>query len=55
MSEIQKALANPLVRERHTALGLEPVGSTPAQFKPLLAASIKRLAELVRLAGIEPE
>jgi tripartite-type tricarboxylate transporter receptor subunit TctC len=55
MSEIQKALANPQVRERYAALGLEPVGSVPAQFKPFVAASIKRFAELVRLAGIEPE
>ena len=55
MSEIQKALANPQVRERYAALGLEPVASTPVQFKPFVAASIKRFAELVRLAGIEPE
>lgn len=55
MSEIQKALANPQVRERYAALGLEPVGSTPAQFRPFVAASIERFAELVRLAGVEPE
>jgi tripartite-type tricarboxylate transporter receptor subunit TctC len=53
--EIQQALANPQVRERYAALGLEPIGSAPAQFKLFVAASIKRFAELVRLAGVEPE
>lgn len=54
-SEVRAAVGDPQVRERLGALGLEPVGDGPAQFKPFLAASMKRFAELVRLAGIEPE
>lgn len=38
-----------------SSLGLDPVGNKPAQFKLFVEASIKRFAELVRLAGIEPE
>ena len=53
--EFKTALAVPQVRERLVALGLEPVGNTPAEFGAFVAAAIKRAAELVRLAGIERE
>ena len=54
-SEVRKAIAMPEVRERIVKLGLRPVGSTSAEFKPFLAEAVKKFAEMVRLAGIQPE
>lgn len=54
-SEVQSALSNKGVRESLAALNVEPVGNPPAEFKSFVAASIKRYAELVRIAGIQPE
>ena len=54
-SEVRKALAVPEVRERFQKVGLNPLGTTSAKFKPLVAFSIKRFGEAARLAGIEPE
>jgi tripartite-type tricarboxylate transporter receptor subunit TctC len=54
-SEVRKALAVPEVRERFQKVGLNPLGTTSAEFKPLVAYSIKRFGEAARLAGIEPE
>ena len=54
-SEIQAALKEPQVRERLQALQLQPVGNSPAEFKAFVQKAVKRYAELVRLAGIEPE
>jgi tripartite-type tricarboxylate transporter receptor subunit TctC len=54
-SEVRKALAVPEVRERFEKVGLNPLGTTSAEFKPLVAYSIKRFGEAARLAGIEPE
>ena len=53
--EIRKALAAPEVRERFAKVGLNPIGSTSAEFKLGLASSIRIFAEAARLAGIEPE
>src|SRR5450759_428349 len=54
-SEVRKALAVPEVRERFQKVGLNPLGTTSAEFKPLVAFSIKRFGEAARRAGIEPE
>jgi tripartite-type tricarboxylate transporter receptor subunit TctC len=54
-SEVRKALAVPEVRERFQKVGLNPLGTTSAEFKPLVAFSIRRFGEAARLAGIEPE
>ena len=54
-SEIRAAFANPQFRERLSALGADPVADTPVDFKVFVSAEIKRYAEMVRLAGIEPE
>jgi tripartite-type tricarboxylate transporter receptor subunit TctC len=54
-SEVRKALAVPEVRERFQKVGLNPLGTTSAEFKPLVAFSIKRFGEAARLAGIQPE
>ena len=53
--EVRKALSLPQVREHFTKLGLNAVGSTSVEFKALLANAVKSLAEIVRIAGIEPE
>lgn len=53
--EIRAALANPGLRERLAALGVEPDGRTPAEFKQFVGRAIKRSAALVRLAGIAPQ
>ena len=53
--EVQKALRDPHVRERIVKLGLEPVGSTPQEYRQLVVSNIKRFAELVKLVGIQPE
>jgi tripartite-type tricarboxylate transporter receptor subunit TctC len=54
-TEVRKALAVPEVRERFHKVGLNPLGTTSAEFKPLVAFSVKRFGEAARLAGIEPE
>ncbi|HXF68122.1 MAG TPA: tripartite tricarboxylate transporter substrate binding protein [Burkholderiales bacterium] len=53
--EARAALAHPQVRERLQALRLQPDGMTPAEFRAFLESQIKRFAEMVRLAGVEPE
>jgi tripartite-type tricarboxylate transporter receptor subunit TctC len=53
--EVLAALGNPQMRERIAALGLEPVGSTPAEFALFVRAEIGKYAEMVRAAGIQPE
>ena len=53
--DIRTALANPEIKEQLAGLGVEPDGRTPAEFKEFVQRAIKRSAELLRLAGIEPE
>lgn len=53
--EIQKAFKDAQFRQRIVAVGLEPIGSSPEAFRKLVLANIKRFAELVKLAGVEPE
>ena len=53
--EVRKALAVPEVRERIVKLGLRPVGSTSAEFRPFVATAIRQFTEMVKLAGIAPE
>ena len=53
--EIRKAFKDASFRKRIEAVGLEPIGSTPDEFRKLLSVHIKRFAELVKLAGVEPE
>jgi tripartite-type tricarboxylate transporter receptor subunit TctC len=53
--EIRAALSVATVRDHLAAIGMQPVGNTPAEFKAFVATAIKRYAELVRLAGIQPE
>jgi hypothetical protein len=43
------------VRERLASLQLEPVGNSPGEFRAFLDDQVKRFAEMVKLAGVEPE
>jgi tripartite-type tricarboxylate transporter receptor subunit TctC len=54
-AEAQNALKAAPVRERLAALQLDPVGNTPAEFRAFLDDQLKRFAEMVKLAGVEPE
>ena len=54
-SEIRNVLKTPTVRESLTAIGMEPVGNTPAEFKVFVERAIKCYAEVVKLAGLQPE
>ena len=54
-AEAQAALKNAQVRERLHSLQLEPVGDSPAQFTAFIDDQLRRFAELVKLAGVEPE
>jgi tripartite-type tricarboxylate transporter receptor subunit TctC len=53
--EVQRAVAAATVRERLTGIGVIPLGSAPAEFKPFVAAQVKQIADIVRAAGIEPQ
>jgi tripartite-type tricarboxylate transporter receptor subunit TctC len=53
--EVQKAVKHPQTQERIVAIGLEPIGSSPEAFRALVVSNIKRFAELVKIAGVEPE
>jgi tripartite-type tricarboxylate transporter receptor subunit TctC len=54
-AEVRTAFANTLFRERLETLGSEPVGNPPAEFKRFVSAEIRKYAEIVRLANIQPE
>lgn len=54
-AEAQAALKHAPTRERLRALQLEPVGDSPAQFKAFIDDQLRRFAEMVKLARVEPE
>jgi tripartite-type tricarboxylate transporter receptor subunit TctC len=54
-AEIRKALGVAAVRDGLAAIGMEPVGNTPAAFRQFVETSIRRSAELVKLAGLQAE
>ncbi len=54
-AEVQKALGAADVRERYAKMMLDPVGNTPAEFRAELADQIRKYAELVKAAKIEPQ
>jgi tripartite-type tricarboxylate transporter receptor subunit TctC len=53
--EIQKAVAVQTVRDQLARVELRPVGSGSAEFRALLVDAIKKLGEIVKIAGIQPE
>ena len=54
-AETRKAASDPKVRERFEALALHPLGDPPAEFRKFFYEQIKAYAEMVRIAGIQPE
>jgi tripartite-type tricarboxylate transporter receptor subunit TctC len=52
---VREALAAPAVQDRLAKLGVRPQAGTPAELQALLAGEIKRWAEVIRMAKIEPE
>jgi tripartite-type tricarboxylate transporter receptor subunit TctC len=54
-TELAKALSVADVREKLLALGIEPVGSTPAEFTEHLRNEIARWTPIIAKAGVKPE
>jgi tripartite-type tricarboxylate transporter receptor subunit TctC len=50
-AETLEVLAMPEVRENFFRQGMEPLGSTPAEFADFIRSEIKRLGELVKASG----
>ena len=53
--EIVKVVAMPDVRARLSALGFEPIGSTPKQFAERIRSEIDKWAKVIRAAGIKAQ
>jgi len=54
-AETRKGVHEPTIRERFEALGLAPAGDPPADFRKFFHEQINVYAEMVRIAGIQPE
>ena len=52
---IVKALKTPAVLEKFNAMGLDPVGSTPAEFAAFLKAQTAKWKKMLQDADIRPE
>ena len=50
-TELNKIVADPVVRERMAALNIDLVGGTPAAFADFIKAEASKIAELVRISG----
>jgi tripartite-type tricarboxylate transporter receptor subunit TctC len=50
---VHKVMQNPEVLKTFAEQGTNPVGSTPAEFKQLIAAEVPKWAKLVKLSGAE--
>jgi tripartite-type tricarboxylate transporter receptor subunit TctC len=53
-SDVRAVLSAPDMAQRVRDLGMEPVGSTPAEFGALLATEIERWRPIIRGRGIRP-
>lgn len=53
--DVAKAIKIPKMREFLENGGYVPVGDTPAEFRRFLEGDLKRIAELMRIAKVEPE
>jgi len=53
--EINVCLADPVMKMRLVALGVEPVSMTPAEFGKFNADEIGKWSEVIKFAGIKPE
>ncbi len=54
-AETAKALATPELKARFEALGIEAVGSTPAEAGQFLDAEIAKWGKVIATAGVKPE
>jgi tripartite-type tricarboxylate transporter receptor subunit TctC len=54
-TEIVRILETKEIRERFTALGAEPVGGTPEQFRAFIASEIEKWARVVKASGMETQ
>jgi len=54
-AQITRILALPEIRQKMTALGVEPDPTTPAGFDKLIAEQVAEMAKLARQAGIRPQ
>jgi hypothetical protein len=52
---IGAADADPKVKSRLLALGVEPRAMTPPEFKDFIAADVAKWAKVIKFAGIKPE
>jgi len=50
-AEVRKAVADQKFRDRMTAQGLEPVGSTPAEMLALMQSDTKKWADVIKATG----
>jgi tripartite-type tricarboxylate transporter receptor subunit TctC len=53
--EIGHVLQIPAVREHLASQGSEPIGGSPAEFKAVIGAEMRKYAALLKNAGIKPE
>ena len=53
--EINKALAAPDLKDRLLNAGIQPVGTTPAEFGSFIRSETVRFAKVIKEAGIKPE
>jgi tripartite-type tricarboxylate transporter receptor subunit TctC len=51
--EIAKIVHLPEIRERMTAIGIDPIGSTPEELASQLQADLNRWTKVARTAGIK--
>jgi tripartite-type tricarboxylate transporter receptor subunit TctC len=54
-AEIAAVLAVPEFREKLVALGVDPVGSSPAEFRTFLAEETDRFGRMFKISGLTPE
>ena len=54
-SQVSKVLNHPEMRAKLLSQGVEPVGSTPSEFKAFLESEIKRYGEAAKAANIQPQ
>ena len=54
-ADLVAVLKMPDVQERLTGVGLEPVGSTPAEFEAFIKAEIAKWSKIIKEAGITAE
>jgi tripartite-type tricarboxylate transporter receptor subunit TctC len=54
-SDVSRALKSPDLADRMTQLGMEPVGSTPAEFDALIRAEIEKWARVVKISGAKAD